>query len=121
MNKINVTAFVGFVFAVMAFLKIGLPDTVTQAGVVEAIMAITASAIIIMRFRHGDEYAKGVKEWYQSKIVWTQIGTALFAVLALFGVRVGISLEQFASFAMVASTGLTMILGTGGNARIGRT
>ena len=120
MNKINVTAFVAFVFAVLAFLKVGIPETMTKEGVVAAVMATTSAALLVVRLIHGDADASGVKLWYQSKIVWTQIGTALIAVLALFGVDLGLRLEDFVALAMAVGTGLTMVFGTGGQAKIGR-
>jgi uncharacterized membrane protein len=63
-----------------------------------------------------------VKVWWQSKIIWTQIISMLFAVASAFqfdlGERLGLSQEEFLAGLMVVVGILTTVLRWGASATV---
>lgn len=117
-NRTTIAPIVALIFFILAYLKVGLPDTMTQEAVVLAVLGIIGIVTVIARFKTGDEYAAGVKRWWQSKVIWLQIFGVITSLLGLFGVRVGVDPEAVAGIAAILVTGLTAIFGSGDQAKI---
>lgn len=118
-NRTTITALIGMIFAILAYFKVGLPDTMSQDAVVAVVLVATGLATAIARWTDGDEYAAGVKNWWQSRVIWTQVGAVISGGLALFGVSIGVTQEGFAETAMLIVTVASFAFGKGTQARIG--
>lgn len=116
-NRTTIAPIVALVFAVLSYLGVGLPASFTPDGVVAAVIAIAAVVALIARFFDGGTY-EDVKDWWRSKTVWAAVGTAIIALGALVGVNLGFSVEEFAAAAMMFTTLLMAIFGSGDKAKL---
>jgi len=109
-SKLTIAPIVGVLFAAAAFFHVGLPDTMTQPAVVAAVLLASAAITAVMRAMHGDPLADA-KNWYQSKVLWTQVVAAIFAILALFGIVPAFGQQGAVEAALAAAGVLSWIFG----------
>lgn len=84
-TKTVMAQLIALVFAALAAFHVVLPVSADQPAIVGAVLLVLATATTIARFGHPGSIAVDAKAWYLSKIIWTQIVAALFAVMAIVG------------------------------------
>ncbi|MCZ4340561.1 hypothetical protein O4H52_03010 [Sphingomonadaceae bacterium G21617-S1] len=85
-SRIALTQLVGIAFALLAAIGVAIPAGFDPPSVVAVLMLAIAAVTAVLRFGHIGQPAADAKTWWQSKIIWTQIASAIVAVLVLFRV-----------------------------------
>lgn len=117
MNTLTIPAIVALLFSLAAWFGIGLPPTMTQPAVVAAAMLVGNAWVIVARFNAG-QLENGLKHFWESRLFWTNALGALVAILALFGVSIGLNVDGAVEGVMAIIAVISLALGRAPQAAI---
>ncbi|HWI85699.1 MAG TPA: hypothetical protein VNT42_05165 [Sphingomonas sp.] len=110
-NRIAIVQLSGLAIAALAACNIALPAGLDEAHLSAAILLTSSALSAIVRFGHPGIPGADAKAWWRSRIIWTQIVGASFAILALAGIVPSVDQATMVEVAMAMVGMISMTLG----------